>query len=61
MEATFDSTKLTREREVHVVCSVRKVIIDMSSRRATLKKKLNKKNKKTDNEQLFYEGALDMK
>ena len=59
MEATFDSTKLTREREVHVVCSVRKVIIDMSSRRATLKKK--QKNKKTDNEQLFYEGALDMK
>ena len=35
--------------------------MDMSSRRATSKKKLNKKNKKKDNEQLFYEGALDMK
>ena len=46
MEATFDSTKLTREREVHVVCSVRKVIIDMSSRRATLKKNQTKKTKK---------------
>ena len=32
MEATFDSTKLTREREVHAVCSMRKVITDMSSR-----------------------------
>lgn len=32
MEATFDSTKLTRECEVHVVCSMRKVITDMSSR-----------------------------
>ena len=45
MEATFDSTKLTREREVHVVCIVRKVIIDMSSRRATLKKNKQKKQK----------------
>ena len=32
MEATFDPTELTRERDVHVVCSMRKVITDMSSR-----------------------------
>ena len=31
MEATFDSTKLTIEREVYVVCSILKVITDMSS------------------------------
>ena len=34
MEGTFDSTKLRGEREVHVACFMRKVIIDMSSRRA---------------------------
>ena len=34
MEGTFDSTELRGEREVHVACSTRKVIIDMSSRRA---------------------------
>ena len=47
MEATFDSTKLTREREVHVVCSTRKVINDMSSPRAESTFEKNKKQKKT--------------
>ena len=34
MEATFESTRLRGEREVHVAGSTRKVIIDMSSRRS---------------------------
>ena len=34
VEATFDSTKPRGEGEAHVARSMRKVIIDMSSRRA---------------------------